>query len=60
MVRTGAGSKNIFRQVEQIYIADKRHQSFGCFGIQGIRNVNQLLPNLLVVSALKKIDVSAK
>ena len=36
MVDTSAGAKNIFWQVEQIHIADIRHQEHGYFGLMGI------------------------
>ena len=55
MLETDAGANNIFRQVEQIQIADMHHQAHGYFGLLGIGNVgNNALPNPLVVSALKK------
>ena len=54
MVETGLVTKNIFREVEKIKIADMHHQSHEYFGLVGIGNVvNQVLTNPLVVSALQ-------
>ena len=51
MVGTAAGSKNIFRQVEQIHISDIHHQVHVYFGLLGIGNVgNNVLPNYLEVT----------
>ena len=55
MVRTGAGNKNIFSQVDQINIADMHIQSFGYFVLQVIVNINQVLPNPIVVSYLQNL-----
>ena len=56
MVETGAGANNLISQVEQIQIADTHHQGHGYFGLIGIGNVlNQVLPNPLVISAIKKL-----
>ena len=41
--------------VHQIQLADMHIQTFGYFGLQGIVNVNQVLPNTLAVSDLKKL-----
>ena len=38
MVDTGAGTKNILQQVDQINIAAIHHQEQGYFGLIGIRN----------------------
>ena len=46
MIYTGAGSNNIFMQVEKIQISDMQHQSHVYFGLLGIENVgNKLLQN---------------
>ena len=55
MVNTGTVPNNIFRVVQQIQLADMHIQAFGYFGLQGIVNVNQVLPNTLAVSDLKKL-----
>ena len=61
MLETDAGANNIFRQVEQIQIADMYHQAHGYFRLLGIGNVgNNVLPNPLVVSALKKVAGSVQ
>ena len=49
MVQTGAGAKNIFRQIKNIYLADIHHQAHGYFGLTGIGNVVNFLPNPFVV-----------
>ena len=61
MVDTGAGSKNIFWEVDQIQIADIYHQAHGYFGLICIRNVvNKVLTNPLVVSALQNLANNAQ
>ena len=51
MVDTGTGAKNLFRQVDQIQIADMHHQAHGYFGLIGLGNVgNKVLPNPLILS----------
>ena len=61
MLENDVGENNIFRQVEQIQIADMYHQAHGYFRLLGIGNVgNNVLPNPLVVSALKKLAGSAQ
>ena len=60
MVETGAGAKNIFRQVEQIQISYMHTQAFGYFGLQVIVNVNQVLPEPLEVSSLHNLDINAQ
>ena len=49
MVETGTGANNIFRQVEQIQLADIYHQTYEYFGQTFIVNVLNVLPNPLVV-----------
>ena len=56
MANIGAGAKEIFRMVEQIQLADMHIQAFGYFGLQGIGNLNQVLPNSLSVSDLTHIS----
>ena len=61
MVDTDASTKNIFRQVEQIQIADMHHQGHGYFGLLDIGNFgNQVLPNPLVVSDLQNPEKNAQ
>ena len=56
MVDTITGANKIFQQVEKIQIADMHHQAHEYFGLLGMVNVvNQVLPNSLVVSALKNL-----
>ena len=52
MVETGAGDKTIFLKVDYIQIWDMQVQVFGYFGLQGIGNLNQVLPNPMVVVSL--------
>ena len=60
MVETGAGPNNIFRQLKKIQISDIHYQAHEFFGLIGIGNVgNNVLPKLLVVSALQSLDGSA-
>ena len=56
MVRTCAGKKNIFSQVDQINIADMHIQAFGYFVLQVFVNINQVLPNPLVVSSPQNLS----
>ena len=61
MVETGAGTKNIFRQVEQIHISYMYHKSYGYFVLLDIgKVVNQFLPNPLVVSVLQNLFNNAQ
>ena len=60
MLDTGSGAKNTFRLVEQFYIANIHTQAFGCFGLRIIGNVNQYLPDPLVVSILQNLDNNAQ
>ena len=60
MIDNGTGAKNIFRQVEQIQIVYMHTQSFGYFGLQGIRNVNQALTEPLEVSYLQNLDQNSQ
>ena len=56
MEDTGDVANNIFRQVDQINIADINHQSHGDFGLLGIGNVgNRVLTKPLVVRTLQKL-----
>ena len=57
MVETGAGKKNIFRQIYQIPIEDIYHQANGYFGLTSIVNVVIPLPNHLVVSAILNLSI---
>ena len=53
MVDTGAGAKNIFRQVDQIHIAVLHHWEHVYFGMIGIvYGGNEVLTNPLAVSDL--------
>ena len=52
MVKSGTGAKNIFRVAEQILLGDIQNQLHIYFGLQGIGNVNQVIPKPLTVSAL--------
>ena len=56
MVDTGAGADNIFRQVEQIQIADMHTQAFRYFVLQIIENLNQAVPDPLIVKYLQNLD----
>ena len=47
---------NIFRQGEQIQISDIHHQAHGYFGLLGIGNVVNILPDPLVVSSLRNLS----
>ena len=58
MVETGAGTNNIFRQVEKIQLSDIHHQVNGYFGLTGIVNFVNVLLNPLVVSALLNLFIS--
>ena len=60
MVETGAGTNNIFRQVDHIQLSDIHHQAYGYFGLTGIVNVVNVLPKPLVVSALLDLFTSAQ
>ena len=61
MVETGAGPKKLFKQLQQIRIVDKNNQDCVYSGLLGIGNVgNNVLPNPLVVSALKKVAGSVQ
>ena len=53
MVGTGAVANNIFRQVENMKTTDIHTQAFGYYELQGTGNVNQALPEPLVVSYLQ-------
>ena len=55
MVHTSAGDKNIFCQVEQIYIEDMQVQVLGYFEMLGIVNVNAGLPFPLLVPDLQNM-----
>ena len=56
MVETSAGPNIVFRQVQQIQIADMHYQAHGYFGFIGIGNVgNQVFPKPLQVSYLLNI-----
>ena len=55
MLNTVTDANSIFKVVYQIQIADMRVQAFGYFGLQGIVNVNQFLPNSLTVLSLKNL-----
>ena len=44
MVNTGTGSNNILRVVKHIMLEYIQNQAHGYFGLQGIGNVNQVLP----------------
>ena len=59
MVQTGAGDKNIFWKVEQIFIADMHVQSHGYFGLIDIGNLTPL-PNHLERTTLKKLSTSTQ
>ena len=54
MVNTGTVTNSIFRVVEHIILEDIQNIVHGYFLLQVIGNVNKILPNPLVVSALKK------
>ena len=58
MVEIGAGTNNIFRQVEHIQLSDTHHQAHGYFVLMGIVNVVNILPNTLVVSDLLNLFTS--
>ena len=60
MVEIDAGTKNIFRQVDHIQLADIHHQAHGYFGLTGIGNFVNVLPNSLLVSALLNLSTSAQ
>ena len=60
MVETGAGSNNIFRQVEYIKISDIHHQAHGYFLLTGIVNVINFHPNPLLVSDILNLSTSAQ
>ena len=61
MVKNGAGTNNIFRQVEQIRLADTHHKASGYFGITVIENVgNNFLPKPLVASSPLNLYTSAQ
>ena len=60
MVQTDAGSKNIFRQVEQIHIVDIHHQAHVYFGLTIIGNVVNDLPNPLVLSVILNLDTTSQ
>ena len=47
---------NIFRHVDQTKISDMHTQAFGYVGMQGIGNVDQSLPDPLIVSILQNLD----
>ena len=55
MLKTGAGDMNIFRQVEQIQIADIQVQALWYFGLQGIGNLNISLKIPLQISSLQNL-----
>ena len=53
MIYTGVGKNNIFSQVEHIQMVDMHTQEFEYFVLKGIVNVNQALPDPMVVSEIK-------
>ena len=55
MAQNGSDKRNIFWKVDQKNIADIHVQSFGYFALQGIGNINQVLPNPLEVQVLLNI-----
>ena len=57
-VNTSTVANNIFRLVEQILLGDIQNQSHEYFGLQGIGNVNQVMPKYLIVSALTPLSGS--
>ena len=56
MVDNGKGAENIFRNLDQIKISDIQHEAFVYFGLQGVRNINQALPEPLEISSLQNLD----
>ena len=60
LIKTGAGAKNMFRQVYQIQMTYIHHQSHGYFGLTVIANVVNALPKPLVVLALLNLVTSAQ
>ena len=56
MVDNGKGAENIFRNLEQIKISDIQHEASVYFGLQGVRNINQALPEPLEISSLQNLD----
>ena len=42
MVQTGAGTQNIFNQIDHIQISEIRHQAHGYFELTGIVNVEKM------------------
>ena len=55
MVNTGTGANNIFRVVEHIILEDIQNIVNWYFLMQVIGDVNQILPNPLILSALTKL-----
>ena len=54
--KNNEGNKNIFAQAEQIEIEDIQLQSQEYFGLQGIGDVDQYLPEPLHVLALQNLS----
>ena len=57
MVNIGTGANILFRVIEHILLEDIQNTAHGYFLLQGIGNVNQILPNPLTVKALAQLDV---
>ena len=55
MVDNGAGTNNIFREVEHIILEDIQNIAHGYFLLQVIGNVNQMIPNPLTVTSLTQL-----
>ena len=60
MVETCADANNIFNQKYQIQISYTHHRAHGYFGLKGIGNVVNVLPNPLVVTDLLNLATSAQ
>ena len=56
MVNTDTGANKIFRVLEHNMFEDMQIQTFGYFGLQVVRNVNQVLTNPLTVSDLTQLS----
>ena len=50
MLRTVAGTNNIFSQMQKIQIAETHNQAHGNFGLTAIGNYVSMLPKNFVVS----------
>ena len=55
MIQTSSSNKRICWKSDQINIMDMHVKLFGYFGLQVIGNVDQVIPNSLVVQALQNI-----